>query len=124
MKIKSITPQENININHRKENGFDRAYIVLDKKGQTIAELRTYWPANDVYACLWVHYGGIYATGSGRAGGYGYDKRSAAASEAFSKAGIKTDKSFHGSGNQMQALEALGRHLAKRQFLTVVEAYA
>lgn len=120
IEIKSFTPTEGLKSSHRKDKGFDKAYVAIDRNGASIVEVRTYWPANDVYACLWVHYDGIYASGSGRAGGYGYDKRSAAVDSAFRAAGIDCTH-FHGTGMERLAVEALGRYLAQDDFLTVVE---
>ncbi len=120
--VKSIAPVDGININHRKEHSLDRGFIAIDRQGKEICELRTYWPANDCYACLWIHYNDIHATGSGRAGGGGYDKRSAAAAEAFTAAGVEITR-FGSTGRTREAVEALARKLAGRKFLTVVEAY-
>jgi len=121
--VTSIEPKDGLKTSHRKENGFDRAFIAIDKKGEVICELRTYWPANNCYACFWIHYAGIYANGSGSAGGYGYDKRSSAASAAVRSAGVQMS-SFGASGRTREAVEAIGRKLAKRQFLTVIEVNA
>lgn len=121
--VTTFTPVDGINTNHRKENGFDRAYIAINTKGETIAELRLYWPGQtNCYACFWAWGNDWQSTGSGVAGGYGYDKRSAAASEAFTKAGIQLSQSVHGTGRQHEAMEAVGKHLSN-EFLTVIEAY-
>lgn len=45
--------------------------------------------ASTVYATLWVHGTDFYASGSGKASGYGYCKRSAAADSAIRAAGIE-----------------------------------
>ena len=45
--------------------------------------------ASTVYCALWVHGKGIYTSGKGQAGGYGYHKESAALSEAIKSAGIE-----------------------------------
>lgn len=123
LKIESITPKDGLKISHRKENRLDRAFVAIDKKGSTLAELRIYYPATVAYACLWVRGEGAWANGSGSAGGYGYDKTSAATAQAFSSAGIKVNRSFAGTGESLKAMEALGRYLGKRSFLTVIEVY-
>ena len=41
-----------------------------------------------VYCALWVNWSGIHVSGGGSAGGYGYNKVSAAFSEAVNNAGI------------------------------------
>lgn len=49
--------------------------------------------ASVVYCCLWVHgrtkAGEVYTSGAGTAGGYGYNKESAALATAISSAGIE-----------------------------------
>jgi hypothetical protein len=121
--VEHITPTDAININHRKEGRLERAYIAIDKAGRKICDIRIYRPGRQVSACIWYSYAGIYGNGSARTDGYGYDKESAAVAVAFIKAGIKMNRSFDGTGETFAAVEALGRFLAKDDFLTVVEAY-
>lgn len=45
--------------------------------------------ASPVYCNLWIHGGGIHGVASGKAGGYGYDKRSSAVSSALDNLGVK-----------------------------------
>lgn len=63
--------------------------------------------ASRVYASVWVH---NKCAGSGWAGGYGYHKSSAAASEALTNAGIKLDEPISGRGDNViaDALHAVG----------------
>lgn len=70
-------------------------FIVLGKiNGETreVVNARCYMgrsrSASTVYASIWVHGNGIYTSGKGTAGGYGYHKESAAISDAISDAGI------------------------------------
>lgn len=44
--------------------------------------------ASTVYASIWVHSSGVWPSGHGNAGGYGYHKESAAIDEAIRSAGI------------------------------------
>lgn len=107
-----------INRSHRKERaaGYNGSLLVVgNKKGQvceTIAEARFYWSSSfeTCYCCLWVH-GDNYTAGSGKAGGYGYHKESAALAEAIKAAGIKLDRDISGRGSEAmrEAMEAIGR---------------
>lgn len=70
------------------------SYSVVGKMGgvlRVVAEARFYMgrssSASVVYCSLWVH-GEHYCSGSGKAGGYGYHKESAALAEAIRSAGI------------------------------------
>lgn len=70
-------------------------FIVLGKiNGETreVVSARCYMgrsrSASTVYASVWVHGNGIYTSGKGTAGGYGYHKESTAISDAISDAGI------------------------------------
>lgn len=97
---------------HRKEkSGFFKEYAMLvpsrwsKQELQAVVTLRLYWPGQTTcYACLWVHKnaviadGGTCVNGSGTAGGYGYDKASAAAGEAIRNAGFTLEKSISGVG--------------------------
>lgn len=75
--------------------------------------------ASKVYATLWVHGKGIYTSGTGNAGGYGYCKTSAAIDEAIRSAGFKLDRSVSGTGQHRDALEAVARSLGFRKFIFV-----
>lgn len=81
------------------------AVIDLDEKpmshGQQHApvELRLYGTGNRNYACLWINCAPIHTQGSGWAGGYGYHRPSAAASEAIRNAGIALSEPIDGRGD-------------------------
>lgn len=68
--------------------------------------------ASVVYASLWVHAGNSWPSGHGKAGGYGYCKRSAAVDAAICSAGITLNRSIAGVGSQAieDALLAISRH--------------
>lgn len=75
------------------DKAFNRvsAYVVLDKEGECVAKIAFNFPADGagrLYA--YVHWFGVPMV-RGFAGGYGYDKRSAAVADACAKA-IKTIK--------------------------------
>jgi hypothetical protein len=74
-----------------------------------------------VYASLWIYAGDNYAAGNGKAGGYGYHKRSAAIECAINSAGIRLDQSIDGAGDTAvsDALEAIAKHLGFDNVLVV-----
>jgi hypothetical protein len=78
-----------------------------------IQQARNYGP---IYCNLWINTNGRglaqYKTvfGSGRAGGSGYDKDSAAVSNAAHAAGIRLNRSLGGTGLHAQALLAIAKH--------------
>lgn len=99
---------------HRKEKGgFYKEYSALvaskwsKQDLQAVVTLRLYWPGQTTcYACAWVilkntvlEHGGTCVNGSGSAGGFGYDKPSAAADEAIRNAGFTLEKSISGVGD-------------------------
>ena len=85
MKIESFNPAFAINGKaHRKEKGYAGTYLVIDANLNVKLDLRIYWTTQTCYACVWFK----DASGSGKAGGYGYDKESAAAYGAFKCAGL------------------------------------
>ena len=124
MRISDFTPKDALKGNqHRKDNYFTDAYIALDlATGNELFECRIYKTNSRAYACLWV-FSPNYASGSAFAGGYGYCKESTAIQSAFLQAGIKTSKNFAGTGQHMQALEALAEFLTKNKF-KIIHAHA
>ena len=115
-KIKSVKFLENFNKNHRKENHFMEQYtaLVLTKDGTREAvTLRVYGTRAMNYVCLWFNNGDQWAAGTGSAGGYGYHRPSAAAAEAFTKAGVELSDRIQGCGDEAirDAVEALAKKL-------------
>lgn len=74
--------------------------------------------ASTVYCSIWAHSrdGEIRLAGSGKAGGYGYHKKSAALDEAMQNAGVTLARHFNGCGDRAMdvAIEALARKLGWR----------
>jgi rhodanese-related sulfurtransferase len=66
-----------------------------------------------VYCSIWVATPGIYFSGTGKAGGSGYDKGSAAFQEACESAGISISPSISGVGESAikEVLSEIGRIL-------------
>jgi len=53
------------------------------------------------YASIWIYSNNCYLSGTGKAGGGGYCRTSAAIAEAIASAGIKLDKDISGRGIDM-----------------------
>lgn len=130
MKVKSIEKDKGIKARDRIENapGLDRAYKVLDNEFNEIIDCRVYFTRsfNTCTCCLWVHSKGIYLSGSGRAGGYGYDKRSAAIADAVYNAGIILDKHFDGAGDSAaeNALMSIAKKVSGKRSVHLIKCHS
>lgn len=82
-------------------------YIVISNTLKCVADLRIYKSLNSksgvIYCDLWLYGSQIYGSGNGKAAGYGYDKRQAAAAEAFSQSGV----SFNNGDNSYLCIETM-----------------
>lgn len=116
MKIESFNPTQGINGKaHRKEKHFDGSYMVVDMtNGNVKIDLRLYSTNSTNYACVWFGNGEM-ANGSGKAGGYGYNRESAAAFAAFYSAGVFISD-FAGTGKIVEALELVATELGLTNF--------
>lgn len=116
MKIESFNPKQGINAKaHRKEKHFDGSYMVIDMTtGNVKVDLRLYSTQSTDYACVWIFQGEL-ASGSGKAGGYGYHRASAAVWAALDSAGIRFS-GLSGSGMIVEALEMLAAKLGLDNF--------
>ena len=107
------------------------AVVSSNGKLQEVVTLRLYCGrtrcAQTVIASVWVKgrtsTGSIWKSGTGKAGGYGYCKSSAASSEAFKSAGITFDSPIDGRGMSVvrEAIEATARAMGFRGQLLIVE---
>lgn len=121
MKITIKPNRDGFNANYRKESSFyeSLSVIVPSKKGERFArtsiEARFYGPASVVYCCVWAKPkdGSEWLMGSGKAGGYGYHKASAALESALGAAGITLGERISGRGSSAMesALESVSRKL-------------
>lgn len=109
-------------LTHKKEKGFYRQIAILDARdGSAVVTARLYWPGRDgaspCYACVWIHGNGAHGNGSGKAGGYGYHKESAAIGAALTSAGVTLRDDIDGRGDQatFAALEAVARAVTGRR---------
>ena len=78
---------------HRKENHFFKGLKIVSFNTETKEfsepiDVRWYGTQAVTYCCIWGTIKGVYFNGSGKAGGYGYDRSSAAFSEALESAGL------------------------------------
>lgn len=131
MQIKALNAKDAINAKaHRKEKNFMEEYIglaVVNGKIKTVVNLRTYGTQARNTVCLWFHNEGwtISGSGSGSAGGYGYHRPSAAASEAFKKAGVELSVDINGRGDtaMKDAVLALTEYLYPGAVVEVIKAH-
>lgn len=131
--VKSFEAQQKMNttIREREEKNIQHGYkaIGISKDGKLweLVDLRIGQTATTAYACVWLHVAGYgtYAHGSGKAGGYGYHRSSAAAESAFRSAGMIFNQSFSGCGDTMtrEAVQAAGEYLSNGAPVYVVEFY-
>lgn len=87
-----------------------------------VIEARLYSTGNANTCCLWVHgvdglAGITHTQGSGRAGGYGYHRPSAALSEAIRNAGFTLSRDIAGVGDDamQEALFAMAKAIGVRK---------
>lgn len=105
--LKAVLPTKEIangkNHSGKKELISYRTLLTVLPNGEIkeLAEIRCWMgrssSASTVYASVWVHSPEFWISGTGRAGGYGYHKESAAVAEALDSAGIKLfGSAYHG----------------------------
>ena len=117
----SLTPPESKAGANRKENLL-KVYFVLSaeeppvdtgdrlpKYARPVVECRIYWTKSRNYCAVWVNGKGRHLGGGGYAGGYGYDRPSAAVQIALENAGISLSEQIAGVGDSAveQALLAV-----------------
>jgi hypothetical protein len=76
-----------------------------------VIDCRFYGSGSRVYCCVWLNFpaskrypDGLHVSGGGYAGGYGYDKKSAALAAALDQAGVKLPWPLSGTGENERAL--------------------
>ena len=113
-------------------NGYDGTFLVIDHNWNRIIDCRIYWRGQSCHCHMWVSGNDGYCSGSGSAGGYGYDKESSAVQDAITACGYKLfwkgkSKdycSISGVGRTAidQALMAIGKSITSKQ-LKVIKTY-
>ena len=73
---------------------FYRELAVIHSEHGAVARFRFYCTGQTIHCIAWLGSRDLYGSGYGRAGGYGYDKASAAMADAIDHAGIKLSKSM------------------------------
>lgn len=115
----------NIKPSYRKEDKFNQSYIIvaIDEKQQfrQPLDVRFYWTAQTCYCCLWGSLNGTWFNGCGKAGGYGYEKKSAAMEEALRSAGFNV-KGLSATGMIEEAMHKIAA-LAGLTTYTIVNAH-
>ena len=112
-------------VNYKGQKELVKSYNVITDTLREIIMARCYMgrssSASTVYASIWINASGIYTSGKGKAGGYGYHKESAAVAEAIKSAGITldTDISGVGDGAIKESLEAIANALGFERVLIV-----
>lgn len=129
MNVITFEPKQSMNrtIRDREEKHIYKGYkaVCIDGKGlRTLAEVRIGATDGAHYACVWLD-GKEWAYGSGKAGGYGYDRASAAVENAFHAAGMQFDEAFGGYGSLMMeaAIKAAGEYLSGGRPVYMVDFY-
>jgi hypothetical protein len=133
--------KQSFNSKHRKDV-LKEAYTVLDGDFKTVVDCRVYGAGSTAYACLWVYgKGNFYASGSGKAGGWGYHKTSAAVDDAIASAGFELYGSPYNDGKEQNykkrcnisgvgdsaieaALMAIAKTASRKRKLHLFRAYA
>ena len=133
---------EGIRISHRdreEKNGLAygfKAVTVRKDKLEDLVEVRVAFTKSGMaYAVAWIYQppeycpdgAGMWGSGSGRAGGHGYHKGSAAVEQALHRAGISLDEAIGGRGGEAtkEAILATGQALVNDAVpVYLVEMYA
>ena len=111
------------NYGHKKE--LIQTFNVITDTLKEIITVRCYMgrsaSASVVYASIWVYGPEHFASGTGKAGGYGYHKSSAAIGDAIKSAGIELSKDIEGVGDSavIEALGAIAEAMGYNKFLIV-----
>ena len=131
--VKSFEAKQNMSatIRDREEKYIKRGYkaVCIDNgEMRELVDLRIGRTDTTVYACVWlsgINHLNCWAYGSGKAGGYGYHRASAAAESAFRAAGMVFDSGFSGCGDSAtrEAVQAAGEYLSNGLPVYVVEFY-
>lgn len=121
--IRKEKQKKQFNPNFRKENHFWCSYKALDKEFYDWVDCRFYCTdGGTVTCCIWVS-GEERFNASGRATGWGYEKKSAALQDALNNAGIVLNKSIWGTGEISPTIEAICKWTSGKRNIHIVESY-
>lgn len=117
--LATITSKEGkFNPNYRKEDHYLYEIAIMaimaimaDYTVKNPVIIRIYGTQARNYSAIWAKGNGVYKSGTGTAGGYGYHRPSAAAQEAIYNAGITLDEDIGGLGDRAikEAAEAIAK---------------
>lgn len=122
----TIEPRDKFNANYRKDS-LHRGFKVIEAvTGKTVVDARLYYPGSVAYAAVWINSETLHASGTGKAGGYGYHKESAALGDALENAGVTLSEHIGGRGHAVmgEALVAVARAASSRRNFYLVESHA
>jgi hypothetical protein len=133
--VTSFVPRKALNYMHRVNTGFIGTWELYDvdalKKEPTrpfpVVDARFYLPGrSNYYCCVWISYHKVWAEGSAKVGGYGYEQESIALQRALEGAGFTFSCNFGGGGDVAvrEALYSIGTFLNRRSTWTVLRSYA
>lgn len=122
----TINPRDKFNANYRKDSLHHGYKVIEAATGKTVVDARIYWPHSVAYAAVWINSETLHASGTGKAGGYGYCKQSAALAEALVNAGVTLSENISGVGHiaMRDAVLAVARAASNRRKFYLVESYA
>ena len=117
------------NIGAKRDKIADKFYkelAVIHSERGAVARFRFYCTGQTIHCIAWVGSRDLYGSGYGRAGGYGYDKASAAMADAIDHAGIKMSQSIAGVGDtaMKDAAVAIGKMLTGCRKFYIHESHA
>lgn len=134
MKISINELKENEVRKYRKENNFYRSLQLVcfnpERIGKysngfsTVLNVRFYGTQAMTYCCIWGSINKIYFHAGGKAGGYGYDRESAAFSEALTNAGFNVE-GLSATGQNEQAINIIASLGGlKDGYYTIISSHA
>ena len=117
------------NIGAKRDKIADKFYkelAVIHSEHGAVARFWFYCTGQTIHCIAWVGSRDLYGSGYGRAGGYGYDKASAAMADAIDHAGIKMSQSIAGVGDtaMREAAIAIGKMLTGCRKFYIHESHA
>lgn len=107
-------------IRDRIEHGFYKEIAIIRDERSTPCRFRFYNTGQTIHCIAWISGSEHYASGYGKASGYGYCKESAAMESAIIDSGIAMDQHWGGMGEtkQREAAFSIAQKLTgKRKFI-------
>jgi len=131
MKYTEKNGGRNLTPSHRKDGNLYKGFKVLDLSRisdtktdgeKSIAEfldVRFYYPRETCCCCFWISLPDKIISGSAKAGGYGYEKTTAAFSSALYDAGFSDFVDFDASGSFVSIIEELTAYFGVKEYAKV-----